>query len=134
MDIIGTDILIVDGNYVDDNGELKTVSDIDLVLQDIKNEMITYPGDLFYDETYGYGLLDFKNSQNTDLARLELSQRIKNKLAINEYVNVSSIIVNISTWNMNNIQFNVQFQLGTLNISLGIQISDSIEVEVISIG
>lgn len=74
------------------------VSGRDELIQEIKNEAITQEGDLFYDQDYGWSLLDFKNAQITELDELEIKQRIKTKLQKYEEIKLESIEINIKNY------------------------------------
>lgn len=62
------------------NGDAPMLTDIDCFLQDIKLESMTQEGELFYDKDYGWSLLDFLQRDNDDLTRLEIKERVRNKL------------------------------------------------------
>lgn len=90
--------ILLDENYQplsDISGEAQIVSDYDCVLQDIKLEAITTEGELFYDTTYGWSLLDFINSENDELNLVEIKQRIYDKMKKRDYVDASSLNVTI---------------------------------------
>ena len=53
---------------------------MDCFLQDIRLEAITQPGELFYDEEWGWGLLEFIQAEDDEMTRLEIGERIKEKL------------------------------------------------------
>ena len=64
------------GNLIQSaNGDLSTFEKNNAIMQDIKNEAITYPGDLFYNEEYGWGLYDFMHREidlTDDLLKTEI--------------------------------------------------------------
>ncbi|BFH10887.1 DUF2634 domain-containing protein [Paenibacillus melissococcoides] len=62
------------------NGEALLVTDYDCLFQDIRLEALTQEGELFYDESWGWSLLEFIQSQDDELTRLEIEQRVKEKL------------------------------------------------------
>lgn len=136
MDIYGTDIkLDENGNFVATaNKDIETISNTPCFIQDIQNEAITYEGDLFYDETYGFSLHDFIHRKGTELDHLELIQRIKDKLSKRELIDVGSINVNIQYWNMNKIGVLVRFKISGLDQEFEIRLSlDRIKVEVVAV-
>lgn len=47
---------------------------------------LTQPGDLFYDGEFGWGLYDFIQSEDTELTRLEITQRVRSKLRKREVI------------------------------------------------
>ncbi|MCY9762111.1 DUF2634 domain-containing protein [Paenibacillus alvei] len=62
------------------NGDTLLVSGLECVFQDIRLEAMTQEGELFYDESWGWSLLDFVQSQDDELTRIEIEQRVKTKL------------------------------------------------------
>ncbi|MCY9758863.1 DUF2634 domain-containing protein [Paenibacillus alvei] len=62
------------------NGDTLLVSGLDCVFQDIRLEAMTQEGELFYDESWGWSLLDFVQSEDDELTRIEIEQRVKTKL------------------------------------------------------
>lgn len=77
------------------NGDAPVVSGKDCIFQDIQLEALTQEGELFYDETWGWSLLDFLQSQDDELTRIEIEQRVKAKLGKRPEVDVESIDVNV---------------------------------------
>lgn len=77
------------------NGDAPVASGRDCIFQDIQLEALTQEGELFYDETWGWSLLDFLQSQDDELTRIEIEQRIKTKLGKRPEVDVESIVVNV---------------------------------------
>ena len=74
-----------------ENGDFATVSDDECWKQDLWMESHTGEGELFYedvdgDEAYGFGLTDFVHAEDSDLTRMEISQRISGKLEKREYL------------------------------------------------
>ncbi|WP_295762303.1 DUF2634 domain-containing protein [uncultured Oscillibacter sp.] len=61
-------------------------SGLDCLYQNIILESLTQPGDLFYDEEFGWGLYDFIQAEDTELTRLEIVQRIRSKLHKREVI------------------------------------------------
>jgi len=105
MTIVGeenTDIL-VDQNgqpVVTDTGEVMLVKDLDCWLQDIYLEAVTEERELFYEDEqgkycYGFGLLDFQHREYTDFTKIEIQQRIKNKLSKRSYIDERSITIKV---------------------------------------
>ncbi|MFW5435203.1 DUF2634 domain-containing protein [Paenibacillus apiarius] len=62
------------------NGDTLLVSGLDCAFQDIQLEALTQEGELFHDESWGWSLLDFVQSQDDELTRVEIEQRVKTKL------------------------------------------------------
>lgn len=77
------------------DGDAPLCSGLDCLYQNIVLEAITQPGDLFYDTEFGWGLYDFIQSEDTDLVRLEMTQRVKSKLQKREVILPETISVKI---------------------------------------
>ena len=78
------------------NGAPATVSGASCFIQDIELEAITQEGELFYDTTYGWSLLDFLQSNDNELIRVEIKQRIHNKLSKrSDIIDTTGIVVDI---------------------------------------
>lgn len=134
-ELIGYDIMIDEnGNFVSaPDGDVETVYGYSCLVQEIKNEMMTQPGEIFYDTEYGFGLLDFIQAQDTEINRLELTQRIRTKLSEKEFIDPNSVNVDIKEWNLNSIGILASFRVADKLIQLNISISDRVNVEVVSI-
>lgn len=108
------------GNLVQSaNGELSIFEKNAAIMQDIKNEAITYPGDLFYNEEYGWGLYDFMHREidlTDDLLKTEIQHRISTNLAKREYIDMSSLSIDIF--------FN---EIGTFEIQISFRFEDEDE-------
>lgn len=63
----------------------------DVYVQNIKIEAITVEGDLWHDRTYGWSLVDFMHRNIDEMLKIELYQRVKDKLAKRPYIDVASI-------------------------------------------
>ena len=59
------------------DGDAPICSDYDCIYQNIVLEAQTQPGDLFYDQSFGWGLYDFIQSEDDELVRIELTQRAR---------------------------------------------------------
>ena len=77
------------------NGDAPLCSDLDCFVQDIRLEAITQPGELFYDPDWGWGLLEFLQSEDDELTRLEITERVREKLGRREEITPGSIDVQI---------------------------------------
>ena len=108
------------GNLVQSaNGDLSIFEKNAAIMQDIKNEAITYPGDLFYNEEYGWGLYDFMHREidlTDDLLNTEIQHRISTNLAKREYIDMSSLSIDIF--------FN---EFGTFEIQISFRFEDEDE-------
>jgi hypothetical protein len=78
------------------NGDAPIASGLDCVFQDIQLEAHSQEGELFYDEAWGWSLLDFLQSEDDELLRLEIQERIKEKLARRSEVDVETITTLVS--------------------------------------
>ena len=89
MELVGLDYADIridaDGQPIaSDNGDFSVVQDTECWLQDIRNEMVTAEGELFYEdqddtESYGYSLVDFIHRQfdDDDDEMAEIRERFK---------------------------------------------------------
>lgn len=78
------------------NGDAPLVSDLDAFLQDVRLESITQEGELFYDKAYGWSLMDFLQGSDDEFKKLEITERVKSKLAARQEINVESISVEVA--------------------------------------
>lgn len=77
------------------DGDAPLCSRLDCLYQNIALEAVTQPGDVFYDLEFGWGMYDFIQSEDSDLTRLEITERVKNKLRKREVIIPESIQVTI---------------------------------------
>ncbi len=139
MTIVGedcTDIMLDENGQpvADENGEFKTVSGDECWEQDLRLEAQTEEGELFYedadgDEAYGFGFLDFTHAEDDDLTRMEISQRVRDKLAKREYLDQRKTTQDISFDNSvftDNVSVSKQDSNEEYNIELS---TDEVEVE-----
>lgn len=77
------------------DGDAPLCSGLDCLYQNIALEAVTQPGDVFYDLEFGWGMYDFIQSEDSDLTRLEITERVKNKLRKREVIIPESIQVTI---------------------------------------
>lgn len=96
-DLETTDLALSDDGQmlVGMDGEPKTINNLDCFFQDIKNEAITQEGEIFYDDTYGWSLMDFIHVEYDELIKLEIEQRIKEKLLKGDVIDEKSIVTRI---------------------------------------
>lgn len=83
-----------------ENGDFAITENLDCWMQDVRNEMLTTEGELFYEdqediEAYGFSLVDFINREYDELDVEEIKQRFFEKLAKREDIDESSIEVTI---------------------------------------
>ena len=77
------------------DGGAPLCSGLDCLYQNIILESLTQPGDLFYDEEFGWGLYDFIQSEDTELTRLEITQRVRSKLRKREVILPETIQIQV---------------------------------------
>lgn len=113
------------------NGDAPIIADIECLIQDIKLEALTQEGELFYDVDYGWSLLDFIQSDDDDLIRLEIKERVKSKLERRPEIDIESIQTSIQ-FEEDVLKLNLLFRLmnGEQDYSIDIELS-RVNVEVI---
>lgn len=115
------------------NGDVLLTSGIECILQNIQCEALSQEGELFYDEKWGWSLLDFVQSQNEELTIIEIKQRVKTKLSRRNEIDIESLEVLVSL-DKDKLLIGVSFKFNNssekyeLNFSL-----DRIKVEVVSV-
>ena len=77
------------------DGDAPLCSGLECLYQNIVLEALTQPGDVFYDAEFGWGLYDFIQSEDTELTRLEITQRVRLKLQMREVILPESININV---------------------------------------
>lgn len=128
-----TDIMLdEDGNFaIAPDGDIKLAQGVEVIIQDIKNELGTYPKELFYDEEFGSGLLDFINLQGTEINSIELTQKVKNVIAKNQQVEANTIQCSVKNWSVDGIELTTEFYINDQIIELDIGISEEITLKVV---
>lgn len=113
------------------NGDAPIIADIECLIQDIKLEALTQEGELFYDSGYGWSLLDFIQSDDDDLIRLEIKERVKSKLERRSEIDIESVQTGIQ-FEEDALRLKVSFRLsnGGQDYSIDIELS-RVNVEVI---
>lgn len=113
------------------NGDAPIIADIECLIQDIKLEALTQEGELFYDSDYGWSLLDFIQSDDDDLIRLEIIERVKSKLERRSEIDIESVQTGIQ-FEEDALRLNVSFRLSNSGQDYSIDIELSrVNVEVI---
>jgi len=102
-------------------GDAPTAAGIDCTMQDIRMEAITQAGELFYDEDWGWSLLDFMQSEDDDLVLTEIEVRIRGKLAKRAEIDQESINTEI------------QFEQDILTISVTFRFLNDSEIQSLNI-
>ncbi len=115
------------------NGDSPLVSGLDCLFQDIQAEALTQEGELFYDETWGWSLLDFIQSQDDDIVRLEIQQRVKDKLKNRSEIDTETIETAL-VFEVDKVTIRVSFRFvnGSQTYQLNLEL-DRVKVEVILI-
>lgn len=114
------------------DGDAPLCSGLECLYQNIVLEALTQPGDLFYDESFGWGLYDFVQSEDDELTRLEIAQRARLGLQKREVVLPESVTIEVS-FSGDAFRLNVSFQLAgedearELNVIIG-----AVSVEVVT--
>lgn len=99
------------------DGDFDTVTGDECWKQDLKNESLTSEGELFYedeedDEAYGFGMVDFIQSENDDegFLKTEVQQRIRSKMDKRQYIDGSTVTVNITAIDRTGVAADVSFK------------------------
>lgn len=113
------------------DGDAPLCSGVDCLIQNIALEAVTQPGDLFYAPEFGWGLQEFIQSEDGELIRLEIRQRIRRGLQKREIIDPESVRVEV-TFSEDVFQAACSFRLTdgqeeTLNI-----IISAVDVEVVT--
>ncbi|MEF2968365.1 DUF2634 domain-containing protein [Paenibacillus sp. M1] len=128
-----TDLLLNDDWQIAQatGGDALLVSGLDCFFQDIRLEAQTQEGELFYDETWGWSLLDFIQQQDDELTRLEITQRVRLKLARREEID-SETIEATAQFNGDTVSVYVSFRFKGDDKEYQLEIElDRVKVEVI---
>ncbi len=78
------------------DGDAPLCSGLDCLYQNIALEAVTQPGEVFYDLEFGWGLSDFIQSEDSELTRLEITERVKMKLKKRKVIIPDSIQVTVA--------------------------------------
>lgn len=78
------------------DGDAPLCSGMDCFYQSIILEAQTQKGELFYDKDFGWSLYDFLQSEDDDITRLEIVQRVKTGLQKREAILSDSIQIEVS--------------------------------------
>lgn len=111
------------------NNDVIKIEDNEQILQNIKIEMLTNEGDVFYDLEFGYSLYDFLHREINEMLIHEIRHRIITKLSRRDYVDSSSI--NIGTiQKVDKLIFNISFYINEYFFQITLLL-DRVKVEVI---
>ena len=78
------------------DGAAPLCSGLECLYQNIVLEALAQAGAVFYAAEFGWGLYDFIQSEDTELTRLELTQRVRLKLQKREVILPESIEISIA--------------------------------------
>lgn len=110
-------------------GDAPVTDEEEGLLQTIQIEALTQKGELFYDEEFGWSLLDFIQAEEKELVRIEIENRIRKKLSQYEEIAADSIMIE-QKWSDDVLKLYIRFHITngkeqSMNISL-----DRVRVEV----
>lgn len=116
------------------DGDFELISDEKCFRQDLKNEILTEQAELFYededeDDSYGFGLLEFKNETYSEFLALEIGRRIKEKLKKREEIDPASISTELIQ-DGDKIKITIHFKLKETDEEYDAEISEN-RVEVV---
>ncbi len=94
---------------IKDNDIIK-IEDNEEIVQNIKIEMLTNEGDVFYDLEFGYSLYEFLHRELDEMLINEIKHRIITKLSRRDYVESSSIKINVVE-KIDKLIFNISFYI-----------------------
>ena len=113
------------------DGDAPMINGIDALLQDLQLEAMTEPGELFYDESYGWGLKEFIQNDDPESCEIEIRERIKEKIAKRVEIDILSLRINIAF--NENIEILIQFDLLDNDKDLTMKLElNRVQVEVIA--
>ncbi|WP_250278800.1 DUF2634 domain-containing protein [[Clostridium] colinum] len=111
------------------NDDIIKIEENEEIIQNIKIEMVTNEGDVFYDLEFGYSLYDFLHREIDEMLINEIKHRIITKLSKRDYVDSSSI--NIETKEkIDKLIFNISFYINEYFSEITLLL-DRVKVEVI---
>lgn len=115
------------------NGDAPITSNADCIIQDIRLEAMSQEGELFYDNGWGWSLLDFLQMQDDDLTKLEIEQRIKMKLSKRDEIDSETIATQL-TFETDKVSIKVAFKFINNSTQYNLDILlDRVNVEVVTI-
>lgn len=93
-------------------GDVPLVGNENSLLQELRIEAQTQQGELFYDETFGWSLLDFVQAEDSALVRTEITARIRSRLSRYTQIDPESVEV-LMLRKEENLYIQVRFRLFT---------------------
>lgn len=111
-------------------GDAPVCSGFECFLQDIRLEAVSQPGELFYDSEWGWGLAAYLQSEDDELTRLEITERVKERLRRRQEIKPESVTADI-LFEQDTIKVTAQFQFVSNSIMKNLTIGLSrVNVEV----
>jgi phage baseplate assembly protein W len=92
-DWAGTDILLTDDIGISNQGDYALVSDTDNVDLAVKRRIMTPPGTIFYDDTYGNPVFDILGDPMTPSWAVDAQQKLHECLQYEDRIQVISVDV-----------------------------------------
>jgi len=128
-----TDIKLSNFNLsITTTGDVQLISEKECLLQDIKLEAITTENELFYAPSYGWSLLEFVHQTHSKMLKMEIENRIKQKLEKRKELDTSSIKIN-TEFTDDNVKIEIEFSEINAEEHKLILNLNRVEVEVIEI-
>lgn len=93
-------------------GDVPLAGNENSLLQELRMEAQTQQGELFYDETFGWSLLDFVQTEDSALVRTEITARIRSRLSRYTQIDPESVEV-LMLLKAENLYIQVRFRLAT---------------------
>lgn len=93
-------------------GDVPLAGNENSLLQELRMEAQTQQGELFYDETFGWSLLDFVQTEDSALVRTEITARIRSRLSRYTQIDPESVEV-LMLRKAENLYIQVRFRLAT---------------------
>lgn len=108
---LGTDIeLDSDGNFaLGASGDLMLVAGEACLLQGVQHRLITPLGNLFYDVLFGLDIYRYLHGDDTDLARFEFCEAVKDQLQLEPRIRQGSESCEVLDWTDETIRLQVSF-------------------------
>lgn len=111
-------------------GDAPICSGFECFLQDIRLEAVSQPGELFYDGEWGWGLAGFLQAEDDELTRLEITERVKEKLRRRQEIKPETVTADVS-FDHDIIRVTAQFQFASGGVTQKLTIGLSrVNVEV----
>ncbi|PYG86744.1 hypothetical protein LY28_02770 [Ruminiclostridium sufflavum DSM 19573] len=76
-------------------GDAPIASGFECIMQDIRLEAISQEGELFYDDSWGWSLIDFIQSEDDELTVIEIGERVREKLEKREVIDSDTITTEV---------------------------------------